>query len=166
MRIPAAEADGDEADAGLDQPSRSQNTLAERSRSVALAQCGRLPLQVEGFLGLVRTQDLQGLLVESIQPFDKIGRFIKRSEGLIETPEESVTFFQFRKSEAARQLNAADTEPAFAAAFDDERVVGGAEVASDAAPVAAQVAEADVGRNALLCLHQLRGQRSHRGIIQ
>src|SRR5262249_50908664 len=113
VRVPAAEADRDEADAGLDQTPSGQCALterrrarAERRRTVTIAQGLLLLVQIERLFRAIRTQDLQRLLVEGVESLDEIGGLVERAERLVEALEQLVAVLQLIEREAARQLDA------------------------------------------------------------
>src|SRR5262249_47532759 len=81
VRVPPAEIDGHQADAGLHQPPGEQDALTpgrgatavgrlgveRRHEAVALADRGRLLVEVEGVPGGARREDVPRLLVEAVE---------------------------------------------------------------------------------------------------
>src|SRR5207247_2366776 len=140
VRVPAAEADGGETNAGFDQTASSQGALAERGHAVPLAKLLRLLIEVEGVAGLVGAEDFERLLVEGIEPADEGGIAIGFRERFIEIGQEGIAVFELFEGEAGGERDAAGGEvgggrragaawTSVRSAFDDERIVGGAEVA-------------------------------------
>src|SRR5262249_13625721 len=66
VRVPAAQADGYEARAGLDESPGRQHALAERPPPVGFAHRVLFLFQVEGLAGLVRAEDVQRLLLKAV----------------------------------------------------------------------------------------------------
>src|SRR5207248_11782110 len=113
-RVPAAKADRDEANAGLDQSSCRQGALAEAGVAVTVPHRGRLLGQVERFLGFVGTEDLEGLLVEGVEPVHQVARLVGGLEALVEALEQLVAIVQLVELEIVGQLNAARLQRAAA----------------------------------------------------
>jgi hypothetical protein len=129
--------------------------------AVALTEGFGFARQVERDAGLVGTQDFKSLLVERIEPANEVGVAIDAFEAFIEGAEQAVAIFKLFQREAGRQRDAADAEVVsrrrvaagsgrgVRSAFDDERVVGGAEKTGLASRAIAKFAEGDVqGRRA------------------
>src|SRR5207253_19089 len=67
VHVPAAEVDGDEADAGLAQPARHEHLLAERAgRVVAIAGARILAVDVERLAGLAG-DEIERLCLELVE---------------------------------------------------------------------------------------------------
>src|SRR5262249_35639674 len=110
VRVPAADRDGNEADAGLDQTACGQHALAGSAGAVGLAEGLRLLVQVERLLGLVRAKNLQGLLVEGIEPFGQVGSLIQRLEVVVKGLEQLVAILQLFEGEPSGQSDTADAQ--------------------------------------------------------
>ena len=131
MGVEAPEAEGDEADARLDEPARGEGGRADGAGAVALADRGRFLAEAECFLGLVRAEDFDGLLVEGIEAIDEIGLLVELAEPVVEGLQKLILLAEVIERNAVGQGDPTEAERggliAFAAAvgFDAERVVAG-----------------------------------------
>src|SRR5205823_6395948 len=121
-----------------------------------------------------RAKNIQGLLVEGVEPFDDVALRVKLLEAAVEAGQQLVALLQVFERKALRQRDAADLHVATAAAstltaaaaFDAERVVRGTQVAGVSSGTASQLLERNVRRNALVDAHQASAERPERGILQ
>ena len=143
--------------------------MAEARGAVAIARRGGLLGQVEGLLGLVGAENLQGLLVEGVEAVHQVARLVGGLEAFVEAFEQLVAVIQLVELEVVGQLDSARLQRAAATlaaagAFDDERVIGGAEV-TGLPRAAAKVAESYVGRHAAFVRQKAVRQRAEARIL-
>ena len=115
--------------------------------------------------------------MERIKAIRQVVVAIDRLEAAIEVLKQAIAILELLEAEAGRQRDAANAElgsrlsasiaaaPA-ASTFNDERVVGRAEVAGKAREAVTHLAKGDVGRNALRRRQQLGDERTDGGILE
>src|SRR5262245_26960306 len=107
--------------------------------------------QVKRLAGLFRAQDLESLLVESVQSVHEIGVLVEIGQALVEALEQLFTLVEVFEAEALGQGNAADAQAetgtgalSATSALHHERVVRGAKITTLTRRPAAHVVEGHI----------------------
>ena len=148
VRVPAAQAHGDEADARLDQPPGRQHALSKGRLAVGFAHRAGLLVDVERAGRTVGAQDVDGLLLKAIQAGRHV---IERGQVSPEALLQVAAQGELADRKAVRQGDAVELPPAATARRGGhlKGVVGDAQISRGAGKAAhAGVVEQHVGGNA------------------
>src|SRR5262249_33947131 len=129
VRVPAAEADLDEGDAGFDEAAGQEAAVGEAARAVARARLLRLVGEIEGAGALVLHKGDRPLIGRAVRDADMRG--VRAVEALLQLVEQVDAVLELAAGDAGTQvLDAAGR------IIDDERLIARAEEAGAVAAVA------------------------------
>jgi hypothetical protein len=103
MRVPAGQAQRDEAHTRFHQPPGHQGPLPEAGHAVALAHSNRFAVQLQRLAGLVGAEDVHRLLVELVEAVSQARRLVEGRQPAVEPLQQLRAVLQLIQGESGGQ---------------------------------------------------------------